>query len=78
MLGLADRVIALTESQSPVEMIPYDQAYAPGFEDMRRRVPNLEKIGRLLGYAPRYRLDDILRRIIAYERERMTGETAVS
>jgi UDP-glucose 4-epimerase len=65
---LAERVIALTGSHSPIEYIPYDQAYAPGFEDMRRRVPALDKLERLTGYEPQYCLDDILRRIIEYEK----------
>ena len=67
ILELAHKVLALTGSPSAVEMVPYDQAYAPGFEDMRRRVPDLGKIGRLIGYAPRYGLEDILRRVVAYE-----------
>jgi UDP-glucose 4-epimerase len=64
---LAQHVIDLTGSASTVEHIPYDQAYAPGFEDMRRRVPALDKLQRLTGYEPRYCLDDIIRRIVAYE-----------
>jgi UDP-glucose 4-epimerase len=69
---LAERVIALTGSKSEIVYVPYDMAYAPGFEDMRRRVPSLEKIAGLIGYAPRHSLDDTLRRVIAYEREQMT------
>lgn len=67
ILNLAERVIALTNSQSEIQMIPYEKAYAPGFEDMRRRVPSLEKVNKLIGYQPRYMLDDILGRVIAYE-----------
>jgi UDP-glucose 4-epimerase len=67
---LAERVIALTGSASAIRLVPYDQAYAPGFEDMRRRVPSIEKIARLIGYQPGYSLDDSLLRVIAYERER--------
>ncbi len=66
--GLAQRVIALTSSQSEIRFIPYDQAYAPGFEDMRRRVPSIEKIARLTGYQPTYTLDQILESVIDYER----------
>ncbi len=50
-------------------MVPYDQAYEPGFEDMRRRVPDLSRVGTLIRYRPRCSLDDALRRIIAYYRE---------
>ena len=69
--GLAERVIALTGSASTIQYVPYDEAYAPGFEDMQRRVPSLEKIARLTGYKPRHSLDDILQRVIAYEKVRL-------
>jgi UDP-glucose 4-epimerase len=67
VLELAERVIALTESRSEIRFIPYEDAYAPGFEDMRRRVPSLEKIQKVIGYSPRFSLDDILRRVINHE-----------
>ncbi len=66
--GLAERVLALTGSASPVRLVPYDQAYAPGFEDMQRRVPSIDKLHALIGYAPGCTLDDTLRRVIQYER----------
>ncbi len=68
ILDLARRVIALTGSSSEIVMVPYDQAYEPGFEDMRRRVPDIRRAAALIGYRPRYVLDDTLRRIIAYFR----------
>jgi UDP-glucose 4-epimerase len=49
ILGLAERVIALTGSSSEIQFIPYTDAYAPGFEDMRRRVPAIDKITQLIG-----------------------------
>jgi UDP-glucose 4-epimerase len=49
---LAERVIAELGSASRVELIPYDQAYAPGFDDMLRRRPSIEKLQRLTGYRP--------------------------
>ncbi|WP_447974962.1 GDP-mannose 4,6-dehydratase [Nitrospira sp. Kam-Ns4a] len=61
---LARRVKALAHSQSEIVMIPYEQAYEAGFEDMPRRVPSLEKIRRLIGYAPTLGIDDILVRVI--------------
>lgn len=67
ILDLATRVIALTNSRSEIKFIPYDKAYAPGFEDMQRRVPSIDKIAKLTGYRPEHNLDDILRRVIAYE-----------
>ena len=68
---LAERVIALTNSRSEIVLVPYEQAYAPGFEDMRRRAPDLSKIHQLIGYAPRCSLDEILERVIAFERTRL-------
>jgi UDP-glucose 4-epimerase len=68
ILGLAERVKALTRSASPIVRIPYDQAYESGFEDMPRRVPDLTKIGRLIGYQPRVSLDEILRLVVEYHR----------
>jgi UDP-glucose 4-epimerase len=65
ILELARRVIALTGSRSQIVFVPYDEAYEPGFEDMRRRVPDLSRAAALIGYRPRYTLDDSLRRIIA-------------
>jgi len=65
---LAERIITLSNSVSEIQYIPYDQAYAPGFEDMLRRVPSLEKINRLIGYEPQYSLDDVLKRVIDYEK----------
>ena len=72
---LAERVLELTGSQSEIVYIPYDQAYAPGFEDMRQRVPSIEKIQRLIGFKPRYQLDDILSQVIAYEREQLSAQS---
>ncbi len=66
---LAEMVISATGSQSKIVYVPYEEAYAPGFEDMRRRVPDLEKIHQLIGYEPHYSLDETLRRVILYERE---------
>jgi UDP-glucose 4-epimerase len=68
MLELAHRVKALTESASGVVLIPYDEAYETGFEDMPRRVPDISKAHSLVGFAPTVYLDEILRRVIAHAR----------
>ena len=65
---LAGRVLALTGSASPIRLVPYDEAYAPGFEDMQRRVPAIDKLHALIGYRPQFSLDETLRRVIQYER----------
>jgi UDP-glucose 4-epimerase len=67
---LARRVRELSGSSSPIKYIPYDQAYESGFEDMPRRVPDLSKIERLVGYKPEHSLDDILNQVIEYFRRR--------
>jgi UDP-glucose 4-epimerase len=49
--------------------VPYDEAYQPGFEDMRRRVPNIGKAEAFVGYRPEIPLDETLRRVIRFIRE---------
>lgn len=71
ILALAERIRAMTSSTSPIVLIPYDQAYDAGFEDMPRRVPSLDKIHSLVGYQPTVNLDEILSRVIAYTRTTM-------
>ncbi|ODS53624.1 MAG: nucleoside-diphosphate sugar epimerase [Acidobacteria bacterium SCN 69-37] len=68
IMALAERIKAMTGSASEIVRIPYDQAYDPGFEDMPRRVPALEKIRALIGYEPTVTLDGILERVIAHQR----------
>jgi UDP-glucose 4-epimerase len=55
-----------TRSASPVQFIPYDEAYEPGFEDMARRVPNLDKLVSLIGFRPTTPLLTIIDKVIAY------------
>jgi UDP-glucose 4-epimerase len=55
-----------TGSKSPIVSVPYDQAYEPGFEDMPRRVPALEKLEELTGFRPGIPLNDIVDGVIAY------------
>ncbi len=57
---LAQLTIELTHSQSEICHISYDEAYGPGFEDMQRRVPSLERARNLLGYQPKRGLRDII------------------
>ena len=68
-MELAQRVKRLTESQSELRFIPYEQAYAKGFEDMRRRVPSTDKLYQLMGWRPTKSLDEILRLMIEFQRE---------
>lgn len=64
ILHLAQRVKELTGTSSPIELVPYDKAFGDGFEDMKRRVPSLEKAAGLIGYKPTRSLDDILNDVI--------------
>lgn len=66
---LARKIKQRTGSSSPIEFVPYDQAYEPGFEDMYRRVPALEKLERLTGFRPATPLNAIIDRVVAYCRE---------
>jgi UDP-glucose 4-epimerase len=68
--ALAVRVRELTQSQSPIKLVPYDEAYEAGFEDMPRRVPDLSTVRALIDYEPKHGLEDILQQVIAYVRER--------
>jgi len=72
---LAERVLEATRSNSKIVYVPYEEAYAPGFEDMRRRVPDLEKVQNLIGYTPRYTLEDTLQRVILFEREQLVKQS---
>ncbi len=64
---LASKIKELTGSSSKIVHIPYEEAYAEGFEDMRRRVPNTKKLEGLIGFSPKIGLDEMLKRIIDEE-----------
>jgi UDP-glucose 4-epimerase len=68
MEGLARMVKERTQSASPIQFVSYDQAYAPGFEDMQRRVPSLEKLVALTALRPTTELKVIVDEVIAYSR----------
>ena len=70
IIELAERVIRICGSSSTIEHVPYEEAYAPGFEDMQRRVPSIQKLQNLVHYKPVHSLDDTLLRVVEYERER--------
>jgi len=70
ILGLAERVKKLTQSKSEIVFLPYDEAYEEGFEDMPRRVPDISKVGALIGYKPQLKLDDILHSVIDFQNGR--------
>lgn len=66
ILDLAKKVREMTGNRSEIQMIPYDQAYEVGFEDMVRRIPSADKVSKLLGWKPEYKLEQILTDVITY------------
>jgi UDP-glucose 4-epimerase len=60
---LAERIVTLLGSKSKIERVPYADAYPDGFEDMQRRVPDISKIKRVLGWSPQLNLDQIIKDI---------------
>lgn len=77
ILDLAFEIIHTLGSSSEIEFVPYDQAYAPGFEDMRRRVPDNSKANALVGYEPQTPLETTILRVAAdlLARERLGSDT---
>jgi UDP-glucose 4-epimerase len=73
---LAEKAIAMTGSKSEIRYVSYDEAYGEGFEDMRRRVPNLEKAKRLIGYRPTRSLSDIINDVAAEFRDEGSAAAA--
>jgi UDP-glucose 4-epimerase len=63
---LASEVIELTNSKSTIEKVLYEKAYAPGFEDMQRRVPDISKIKRTVGWSPKLSLESIITDIASH------------
>jgi UDP-glucose 4-epimerase len=60
IMDLALRIKSLTQSSSEIALIPYEQAYGPGFDDMKRRVPDISRAKELLGWKPSKTLDEII------------------
>ena len=66
--GLAELVRDVLQVNSPILYIPYENAYAEGFEDMRRRVPDIRRIQQLIGYEPKFTLKDIILDVAEYQK----------
>lgn len=78
IFDLARRVKELTQSDSEIVLVPYDEAYEEGFEDMPRRIPDISKVNTQIGFQPEKSLDAILRSVIEYHtgQERKNGKAA--
>jgi UDP-glucose 4-epimerase len=70
--GLAKLVKEMTRSKSRIQKVPYNKAYEEGFEDMNRRVPDISKVNRAVGYKPTFSIQDILNDVILYTRNGAT------
>jgi len=66
ILALADRIREMTGSDSEIQLVPYEEAYEQGFEDMPRRYPDIAKVGRAMNWSPTRSLDEILGDVIAF------------
>ena len=67
ILQLAQRIKELTQSDSEIVFVPYDEAYEEGFEDMPRRIPDISKVRNLVGFEPKMTLDGILQSVIDFQ-----------
>lgn len=73
ILGLAERVREATGSNSEIRLVPYSEAYPEGFEDMHRRVPDVRKLERMIGFRPRTPLTQIIADVVADQRARLAA-----
>jgi UDP-glucose 4-epimerase len=69
IFDLAEQVRELADSESEIVLVPYDEAYEPGFEDMMRRLPDTSKIYDFIGWEPTHSLDEILSDVIEFARK---------
>ncbi|MEK7725369.1 MAG: GDP-mannose 4,6-dehydratase [Acidobacteriota bacterium] len=72
---LAERIITATGSKSEIQYIPYEVAYGAGFEDMQRRVPDIGKANRLIGFKPTQTLDNIISDVVREFREQLKTDS---
>ncbi|MCF8033904.1 MAG: GDP-mannose 4,6-dehydratase [Desulfarculaceae bacterium] len=69
IMGLAELVKELTGSDSAIKLIPYEDAYEEGFEDMPRRIPEVSKLDRLVGFTPQMGISEIVQSVIDHYRK---------
>ena len=70
ILALAELVKKLSQSNSPIKLIPYEEAYEEGFEDMPRRLPDVTKLRGLVGFVPEMGINEVVQSVIRFYRER--------
>ncbi len=71
--NLAEQVVAATGSRSEIRLVPYESVYPEGFEDMARRLPDVSKLERAIGFRPRRPLSEIIADIVAEKRSAMAA-----
>ncbi len=71
IIDLAKKVIELTQSTSTIQLIPYEEAYPEGYEDMRHRVPCLKRIQQAIGYTPRTSLEEIILKVAEHIKKKL-------
>ena len=76
IIELANKVKELTNSESEIVLVPYDEAYEEGFEDMPRRVPDTSKANQHIGFAPSVDLEGVLISVIAFHSARPAQNTS--
>lgn len=72
--GLAERIKTMTGSESEIVLVPFERAYEPGFEDMRRRLPDIGRLQALVGYRPTLGLSEMLERIVDHYRSALEAQ----
>jgi UDP-glucose 4-epimerase len=77
ILDLARRIIEVTGSTSDIMLVPYDEAYREGFEDMYRRVPDIAKVQALIGWRPTRSLEDVIRDVVEHQQRSLTPSGSV-
>lgn len=78
ILDLAEKIVSMTGGSSDIRLVPYDEAYEVGFEDMERRVPDTGKIHALNGWTPMSDLDAIIGETIEYVRQQEEGLSPIN
>ncbi len=78
ILEAAQRVIAASGSDSEIELVPYDEAYEEGFEDMRRRIPDISKVRALVGWEPQRSFHQIVDELVVEARAKRREEAPLS
>ena len=73
IIELAGKVIERMDSDSRITLVPYEDAYGPGFEELGRRVPDTSALAELTGWMPSRRVEEMIDDVIAYEQNKVRG-----